>query len=105
VKVLVRDTGPGIERKRLDRIFDKFNPFYDLRIARSGSVGAGLAIAREIVTAHGGRIWATSEPGQGAEFCFTLPTRIVDSPVGQGPGLTTGQEPARVVNGSSKGAE
>jgi signal transduction histidine kinase len=74
-EVRVRDTGAGIDRHRQERIFDKFNPYYDLRIARSGSVGAGLAIAREIVTAHGGRIWVVSEPGHGAEFCFTLPTK------------------------------
>jgi signal transduction histidine kinase len=71
----VRDTGPGIERARQQRIFDKFNPFYDLRVGRSGSAGIGLAIAREIVAAHGGRIWVASDPGNGAEFCFTLPNK------------------------------
>jgi signal transduction histidine kinase len=75
VEFRVRDSGPGIERKRQKRIFEKFNPHYDLRIARSGSAGMGLAIAREIVVAHGGRIWVTSEQGQGALFAFTLPLR------------------------------
>jgi signal transduction histidine kinase len=75
VEIHIKDHGPGIERNRQDRIFDKFNPFYDLRVARSGSIGMGLAIAREIIVAHGGRIWVISEPGQGAEFCFTLPLR------------------------------
>lgn len=74
-EIRIRDTGPGIDRNRQERIFDKFNPFYDLRVARSGSVGMGLAIAREIIVAHGGRIWVTSEPGAGAEFCFTLPLK------------------------------
>jgi signal transduction histidine kinase len=75
VEVRVQDTGPGIERSRQTRIFDKFRPYYDLRIARSGSVGAGLAIAKELVVAHGGRIWVSSELGHGAEFGFTLPLR------------------------------
>ncbi|MBC7693197.1 MAG: hypothetical protein H7222_15640 [Methylotenera sp.] len=75
LEITIRDNGPGIEKNRQDRIFDKFNPFYDLRIARSGSVGMGMAIAREIIVAHGGRIWVTSEPGFGAEFCFVLPLK------------------------------
>ena len=73
VEVRVLDNGPGIDKNRLDKVFDKFNAFYDLRVARTGSVGMGLAIAREIITAHGGKIWVTSEQGHGAEFCFTLP--------------------------------
>ena len=73
IEVRVRDNGPGIDKGRLDKVFDKFNAFYDLRVARTGSVGMGLAIAREIITAHGGKIWVTSESGHGAEFCFNLP--------------------------------
>jgi signal transduction histidine kinase/PAS domain-containing protein len=75
VEIRVKDSGPGIELKRQSKIFDKFSSFYDIRVARSGSTGAGLSIAREIVTAHGGRIWVSSEPGQGAEFGFTLPIK------------------------------
>lgn len=87
-QVCVIDSGPGIERSRQMKIFDKFNPYYDLRVARSGTVGAGLAIAREIVTAHGGRIWVESEPGNGARFCFTLPlSRLMVKPGVSGTGI------------------
>lgn len=66
----VSDTGPGIPEEHLPRIFDRFwkNGSREMRGA-----GLGLAIAREIVEAHGGRIWAESEPGQGATFLFTIP--------------------------------
>jgi signal transduction histidine kinase len=64
----VRDNGPGIEPEELERIF---RPFERLRPGNGGS-GLGLASCREIVTGHGGRIWAESAPGQGATFYFTL---------------------------------
>jgi signal transduction histidine kinase len=68
--VAVQDHGPGITGEALDRIFDKF-----VR-GRGESVtgtGLGLYISRQIVTAHGGRIWAESDPGEGATFRFSLP--------------------------------
>ena len=73
IEISVRDSGIGIDKRRLERIFDKYNPQYDLRVARSGSVGMGLAIAREIVLVHGGRIWAESEVGKGSLFSFEIP--------------------------------
>ena len=92
VEVKIQDNGPGIDKGRQDKVFDKFNPFYDIRVARSGSVGMGMAIAREIIVAHGGRIWVTSEPGQGAEFGFILPLK-------QGSGIVvTGADPKTISN-------
>jgi NtrC-family two-component system sensor histidine kinase KinB len=76
VRVRVSDSGPGIDRHRQDRVFERFTPYYDLRVGRSGSVGMGLAIAREIVSAHGGKIWLHSEPGKGSDFCFSLPFSV-----------------------------
>jgi PAS domain S-box-containing protein len=69
-KVSVEDTGHGILPKHLPHVFDAF-----WQAEQSGRAGAGLglAIAKGIVEAHGGRIWVESEPGQGSSFLFTLP--------------------------------
>ena len=69
VEILVEDTGCGISPAVLQRIFD---PFYSHRPAGRGR-GLGLARAHRIVEAHGGRIWATSQPDEGACFHITLP--------------------------------
>jgi two-component system sensor histidine kinase KdpD len=72
VVVTVEDQGPGIPEEEQARIFDKFFRGAAARESMPG-VGMGLSIAREIVTAHGGRIWVESVHGQGSRFCFTLP--------------------------------
>jgi len=64
----VRDNGPGIQAEDLERIF---RPFERLK-RNQGGAGLGLAICREIVAGHGGRIWAESAEGQGTTFYFTL---------------------------------
>ncbi len=69
VRFEVRDTGEGIAREHQDRIFEKF---YRVPGARSGGVGLGLYIAREIVHAHGGELGVESEAGRGSTFWFTL---------------------------------
>ena len=66
----VTDTGPGIAREDLDKLFEKF--WQRRRTDRRG-VGLGLSIARGIVEAHGGHIWAESTVGIGSKFSFTLP--------------------------------
>jgi signal transduction histidine kinase len=71
VQVSVADDGPGILPEDLPHVFDRF---WRGDRARAGGSGLGLAIARELVLAHGGRIWVESEPGQGASFSFTLPS-------------------------------
>jgi two-component system OmpR family sensor kinase/two-component system sensor histidine kinase BaeS len=69
----VRDTGAGIAPEDLPRIFDRFYRADPSRTRASGGAGLGLAIARRIVEAHGGTIWAESEPGRGTAVRFTLP--------------------------------
>jgi two-component system, NtrC family, sensor histidine kinase KinB len=67
----VEDNGEGIPPEHLPRLFEKF---YRIPTAHhSGGAGLGLAIVREIVTAHGGDIGVASEPGKGTKFTFTLP--------------------------------
>jgi PAS domain S-box-containing protein len=75
IRLEVRDTGVGVAREHLDRIFDKFVQVRNSAGSTPGSVGLGLAIAKEIVEMYGGRIWADSEVGQGSMFAFVLPTR------------------------------
>ncbi|OFX25450.1 MAG: PAS domain-containing sensor histidine kinase [Anaeromyxobacter sp. RBG_16_69_14] len=70
VRFEVRDTGEGIAREHLDRIFEKS---YRVPGARSGGVGLGLFISREIIQAHGGTMGVKSEPGRGSTFWFTIP--------------------------------
>ncbi len=71
VTISVKDCGPGIPEKETGRIFEKF--YRVANGARVPGAGMGLAIAREIVQAHDGKIWVESRPGQGSEFFFTLP--------------------------------
>ena len=67
VLVAVRDSGPGIDPKHVERVFEAFYT------TKSSGVGMGLAICRSIIDAHGGRLWADVSEPRGAVFQFTLP--------------------------------
>lgn len=73
VRISVRDTGPGIPPEDLPRIFERFYRGDPARSTDQGGAGLGLAIAKALAEAHGGRIEVTSCPGQGSEFVFVLP--------------------------------
>jgi C4-dicarboxylate-specific signal transduction histidine kinase len=67
IVVAVGDSGPGIDPKNLDRVFEAFYT------TKSSGVGMGLSICRSIIEAHGGRLWADANKPRGAVFQFTLP--------------------------------
>jgi signal transduction histidine kinase len=73
VVVSVRDQGIGIPPDRAGRIFEKFYRVDNAVTRAVGGTGLGLAISRELVEAHGGRMWVESTPGVGSTFTFSLP--------------------------------
>jgi signal transduction histidine kinase len=73
VRVDVVDSGEGVPAADLPYIFDRFYRGEKSRARGQGGAGLGLAIAKGLVEAHGGRIWAQSLPGRGARFSFVLP--------------------------------
>src|SRR5205807_924986 len=86
VRVAVKDKGIGIPKKELDAIFGLFYRSPDRAARDAAGMGLGLYISREIVSRHGGEIWAESVPAEGSTFFVTLPL----VPVG-----ATQPEPAR----------
>jgi signal transduction histidine kinase len=66
----IQDTGIGIPRDQLEKIFEEF---YQVDGNKQGGTGLGLAIAKRLVEEHGGRIWVESIVGEGSVFYFTLP--------------------------------
>jgi signal transduction histidine kinase len=70
IRFSVGDNGPGMSEEELKNIFDRY--WQAKRKNREG-IGLGLSIAKGIIDAHGGRIWAESEIGRGTTFHFTVP--------------------------------
>ena len=70
VLIAVQDSGTGIARESVDRVFDAFHT------TKPNGMGMGLAICRSIIDAHGGRLWVTNNALRGATFQFTLPIDV-----------------------------
>ncbi len=74
VVLYVADDGIGIDKDNIEKVFEKFYQVDSSYTRAAGGVGLGLAVAKEIVEAHGGRMWVESEGlGKGSKFCFNLP--------------------------------
>lgn len=74
--ITIADSGPGIKKADLARIFDRFYRSDEARNSQTGGHGLGLAIARIIAASHGGRIHARSQPGVGSAFTLEIPIQV-----------------------------
>ncbi len=73
IRIDVSDTGPGISEESIPKLFQSFSQAGDLAQRKAGSSGLGLAIAKQIIEAHGGKIGVESTVGYGSNFFFILP--------------------------------
>jgi signal transduction histidine kinase len=73
VVLSIQDPGVGIPQHQLEAVFGLFYQAEDPVSRHTGGMGLGLYISKEIITRHGGRIWAESEPGRGSTFFVALP--------------------------------
>ncbi|MBI4357718.1 MAG: hybrid sensor histidine kinase/response regulator [Candidatus Omnitrophica bacterium] len=73
VRVVVSDTGVGIRKENLERIFERFEQVRGTSSNENKGTGLGLSICRELVKLHGGQVWAESEFGKGSRFIVSLP--------------------------------
>ena len=73
VRLIVKNTGDGIRKEKLSKIFERFYRIDDSRDRETGGYGLGLSIAKSIVTQHKGKIYATSELHKSTSFIVELP--------------------------------
>ena len=84
VGITVEDEGPGVPLDDREHLFDRYYRVEDGRPHRLGGSGLGLAIAREVTTAHGGRLWVEGVEGAGSSFSIALPRWRSLDPAGVG---------------------
>ncbi|MEA3328784.1 MAG: hybrid sensor histidine kinase/response regulator [Candidatus Omnitrophota bacterium] len=75
VEIVVKDTGIGIAREDIPRLFSKFAQFGQKGVYRGKGTGLGLVICKSFIEMHGGKIWAESELNKGSKFIFSLPKK------------------------------
>lgn len=75
VQISVSDTGIGIKKEDMGKLFNKFQQIESATYRKYGGTGLGLAISKELVELHGGSIWAESKYGEGTTFSFELPLK------------------------------
>ncbi len=75
IEVQIQDTGMGIPFHQQDKVFTKFFRGVNIMKVDTEGTGLGLYIAKNIIKAHGGRIWFKSKEGRGSTFCFTVPIK------------------------------
>lgn len=80
-RLWVQDTGIGIPPSEQSRVWERFYRPADPLRAEAGGLGVGLSIVKSLVTAHGGRVWLDSAPGEGSTFTILLPVRRPPSPL------------------------
>jgi signal transduction histidine kinase len=73
VQITVSDQGQGLPPEQLERVFERFYRVDNALTSSTQGTGLGLYLAHAVITAHGGRIWASNNPKGGATFTFTLP--------------------------------
>jgi signal transduction histidine kinase len=73
-RLTVADTGPGISQDELPHLFERF--YRGDRTSATSGLGLGLYIVRMLIEAHGGRVWAESEPGEGTRIQVELPLAV-----------------------------
>ena len=91
----VADTGIGIERHMMGKLFQSFSQVDSSTTRKFGGTGLGLVISKQLVEKMGGSIWAHSEPGVGSTFAFSLPFLLAQESI-----LPKEQEPARIYKAS-----